>query len=663
MKQDEFGTCKEFAEVSEFIEAKERFISSPEFVAAPDEFAYPGTTGTSDNREKRSKKNTMLYIAAVASLILSVVAATDGFMEDNIFNPIPDPLNPIVSPTDNPSDVEGEPGDPAFKILYAKTDGTTLYYSYVTALGERMLPVSVYSTAIDSDGNTASPANDPDVWEGSRSAFEYTIDVSGLKGDLKLQLRGVFDKDGTEKEIIKTIDVDDIAMMPETWAMLNSEDTTAEIHYDGFLIFNEEDPRIREYDFEVVSFNLEWYDSENNNIGGSAYVWDENSLPEISQLASAPGYTFSYYGPAHTDYAPDEARAFSVKLVVEDRSTGKWYEITPPDPIAINNNGPDIDLASVFELYPDWYDSSTGDYLHFGASKGYRAHMIDSSVLFYRFNYTYEGGSSITVTENYHKLDTYYVNTFDVTIHESNGQYTIVYQAPNEPEMVFTPADSVGYEGYSYMSEICDLGTIDTLKTLNSFDTMFEDSNAKFAVSEISFMSNNHGKLIFYGKDYNKSWWPYDAGFTYSTRSDSDLSVDIVLDVEKFNTSATSSLSGQFTCYVEYYGEQPMVVIQPFGPITQSSALKWLGDTSMPSQVTAKTIYVFKNGKGDMVNIGVDADPMEEARKLANKLFGSSWTNITQSNYEKYIEYRNPNSKTQNANVNNYHEEYYFEVT
>ena len=64
-----------------------------------------------------------------------------------------------------------------------------------------------------------------------------------------------------------------------------------------------------------------------------------------------------------------------------------------------------------------------------------------------------------------------------------------------------------------------------------------------------------------------------------------------------------------------------------------------------------------------MVNISADADPLEEARKLATKRFGNSWTNITQTDYEKFIEYRNPNSQTQNPNANNYHEEFFFEVT
>lgn len=666
MKQDEFGTCKEFAEVSEFIEARESFTNSSEFVAAPDEFAYPGTTGTSDNREKKSVRNTMMYIAAVASVFLTAMAATNGFTEGNLWNVITDPVSPIISPTDTTGDVEGEPGDPSFRILYAKTDGTTLYYSYVAMLGERMTPVSVYSTAIDSEGNTATAPNDPDVWEGSRSQFEYAIDVSGLKGDLKLQLRGVFDKDGTEKEIIKTIDVDDMSKMPDTWAELTADDSSAEamtIDYNGFIIFKEDDPRMTEYDFEVVTFNLEWYDADKNNIGGTGYVWDDNTVPEMSMLASSPGYIFSYHGPAHTDYAPNEAQYFSVKLVVEDKSTGKWYEVPAPEPLLISGAGPDVDVASLFEQYPDWYDSTTGDYLHFGASKGYRAHMIDSSVLFYRFNYTYEGGNRISISESYHKQDAIYTNTFDVFLINNDGQYTIDYEAPGEPSMTFAPTDTASYEGYSYMSEICDLGTVETLEALNSFDTMFEDLNARFDVSEISFMSNNHGKLIFYGKDAGKSWWPYYAAFTYSVKGDSDLSVDIMLDVEKFNTSANSTTSGQFTCYIEYYGELPMVVIQPFEPITQKTALQWLGDTSLPSQVTSRTVYVFKNGQGDMVNISADADPLEEARKLATKRFGNSWTNITQTDYEKFIEYRNPNSQTQNPNANNYHEEFFFEVT
>ena len=74
---DEFGKSVEFPQVSEFAGASENYIDSPEFPACPDEFAFPGTTDTSDKRSRG--KMGLLYYAAVASALFMVVNVTNGF--------------------------------------------------------------------------------------------------------------------------------------------------------------------------------------------------------------------------------------------------------------------------------------------------------------------------------------------------------------------------------------------------------------------------------------------------------------------------------------------------------------------------------------------------------------------------------------------------------
>ncbi len=666
---DEFGKSVEFTKVNEFAEVKESYINSPEFPARPDEFAYPGTTGTSD---KRSRGNmALLYYATVAAAILMVVNVTNGFRvpyadygetPDNT----PQQTENVIVPGEY-KDIDGEEGDPFIRILMAKTDGSTLYYSYVCALGQYMKPVSVHAAVYDADGREANPADDPDVWTGSRDVFEYMMDVSALQGDMTLVLTGTFEKDGEERQIVKTCKVDDINMFPGTESYLTLSDpsgSAANIDYTAFFLINENDPHMREYDLEVSSFYLEWYDADKQYIGGGVSVWDDD-VPEMSMIASAPGYSFAYRGPAHTDYAPDGTSYFAVGMRLTDRSTGKMY-VVEGTPEAMPGASTGADMTEVLAAHHDWYNAKTGDYLHFGSSQGFRAHMIDSSVLFYRFAWSGGAGEPFTITETYHQVDMFTTeeHMFILSGSEDDG-YVLTDAESSDTENCYKPVPSVDYEGYAYMCHICDLDTCSTLADLNMFMTMFEVQNAKFEISEVAFEIGNHGKMIFYG-DAGASWWPYDTQFTYSTAS-SDNPLDIMLSLnvaDKVQTSKNSTFTGNISAYIEYYGDGPMLVINEFGPVTHNTMFEWLGDPGKPSVVTARTVGVYDAGTGQYfsTDIGPDEDAQQAAEALAkSKLKG--WTVIELELHNTFLEFPNPDSSTQLPEVNNYHEEFVFKVS
>ena len=666
---DEFGKSVEFPQVSEFAGASENYIDSPEFPACPDEFAFPGTTDTSDKRSRG--KMGLLYYAAVASALFMVVNVTNGFNNpyiDNVNNtdPVPQQTENIVVPGDV-HDIDGEEGDPFINITMAKTDGTTLYYSYICALGKNMQPVSVHAAAFDANGREANPADDPDVWTGSRNLFEYTMDVSALQGDLTLVLTGTFERDGEQHQIVKTCKVDDMNIMPETTSYLISADPSGDVTsivYSAYFIINENDPHMREYDLEVTRFYLEWFDNDKQYIGGGISVW-EDRVPEMSMIASAPGYLFDYDGFAHTDNAPDNAGYFSVNMILTDKSTGKQYDFKG-EPELLASAEPDVDLTDLFAQHPDWKNEKTGDYYHFGTTQGFRVHNIGGSILFYRFTWSHDSGRVINITESYHQSDASYYTPYECLISGSEDSgYTIANKDSSDADDFYAPVGSVDYEGYAYMTGICDLDTCATLQELNMFMTMFEVQNAKFEISEVGFVSADHGKLVFYG-DAGASWWPYDAGFTYRT-NDPNNSLDSMLQFEldgKINTSASSTTSGTIMAYIEYYGEGPMLVVNDFGPITHKTMLNWLGDVNKPNKVTARTIMVMdKDGYGSSMNIGPDDDPMEAAKSFASSAIKGKWTNIELIDQDKYLEFPNPNSSTQDPEVNNYHEEYFFRAT
>ena len=70
-----------------------------------------------------------------------------------------------------------------------------------------------------------------------------------------------------------------------------------------------------------------------------------------------------------------------------------------------------------------------------------------------------------------------------------------------------------------------------------------------------------------------------------------------------------------------------------------------------------------KDGYGSSTNIGPDEDPMEAAKSFASSAIKGKWTNIELIDQDKYLEFPNPNSSTQDPEVNNYHEEYFFRAT
>ena len=170
-----------------------------------EEFPMPGTyrslAGDGDGDDDPAPRRTRSAFQVLAALLLCAVflmgalpAGTDFFAPAQEGAPVP---------------VTGDAGDVDLEILSAYRSGDSVFYTYVFRLNAADYPVSIYAQVTDAAGKTVSPPGDPDVWDGSRSVFEYEIGVEGLGDGLTLSLRAVFQRDGEEKAVVAVSPVAD----------------------------------------------------------------------------------------------------------------------------------------------------------------------------------------------------------------------------------------------------------------------------------------------------------------------------------------------------------------------------------------------------------------------------------------------------------------------
>ena len=102
------------------------------------------------------------------------------------------------SSMDDEAPAETVKTDIGLRISSAVYDGDNdeVVYYYDFDMSKVSYPLSVYAKITDGDDSQAKPKADPDVWDGSRAGFPYSIDVSELDGDMTLALRIEFEKDG-----------------------------------------------------------------------------------------------------------------------------------------------------------------------------------------------------------------------------------------------------------------------------------------------------------------------------------------------------------------------------------------------------------------------------------------------------------------------------------
>ena len=394
-----------------------------------------------------------------------------------------------------------------------------------------------------------------------------------------------------------------------------------DITYDMFFLMKADDPHMMDYDLEVDSFKLNWYDGGEAYIGGGDNVWEPNTRPDMEMLASVTGYMFNYMGPAHTDLAPDEAVYYTVVLTLTDNSTGRQYSVeTELEPLQRESG---IDFESLFAENREWYNEATGDYLHFGSVGGWKAHWIQESLLFYRFRWEGAGDNKLNLELAYSLGDRGTMSpVYSAKVEEDDQGYVITFLNEDGDQEEYRPVASVGYDGYSYMYDICDLSTVDSLATLRTFSAVFS-MGREFDLGGVSFQADGRGKMTFTGNS-GASWWQGSANFSYYTLDRSDTLPIIVMNLDnEVRRSANSSVSGEIQARVEYYSDGPMLIVDNLVSDDYSSLLEWGGDATVPGVDSTIEINVTMNGQTAFDSFAAGSDPGLEALNLATETFGS----------------------------------------
>lgn len=229
-------------------------------------------------------------------------------------------------------------GSVLIDVLYAARDVDAVRYCYtvytpvpsldatqeqIDAYKGTPYPISVYAAVSDATGRTVAPENDPDVWESSRSAFEYSVDASDLEGELTLTLTAVYTEEGEERQTKAVIPLAELPPEPGMHAELALAESGG-IRYRAE--FTPQPGDDHDYRLEARNFSLVWFD-ENGLDCGQTVVWDWDTLPTLSGSSAEGGYTAVYDGPAQIEWPNDEAVEFCARLTLWDETSRFPYTV------------------------------------------------------------------------------------------------------------------------------------------------------------------------------------------------------------------------------------------------------------------------------------------------------------------------------------------------
>lgn len=311
--------------------------NAPEDTSPAPEITLPGNF-SSDNRDRadrRRRRLKKLMFAFAAACIMFVAFKPLGlFKSTQAGGDIPPEEPENTFSLDDITDIPGDDDEPSIRIDYALLNGDTVEYSYFVLPGESqwneggmisggwVYPVSVEAKVVDETGNTAYASDNPDIWEGSRGAFIYTVDAAGLTGEMKLVLTGSFTHNGTDKAVTAVRSVDIKPPEADTYAEVEAEaDDSFTVSYHAKMTPQTSDKTA--YDLETTAFYFSWYDENEEYMGGNGSVWNENDESVLPQpVFENSSYNISYEGPSSLSEAGDTVGYFSVVLELKDRNTG-----------------------------------------------------------------------------------------------------------------------------------------------------------------------------------------------------------------------------------------------------------------------------------------------------------------------------------------------------
>ena len=296
-----------------------------ELAAPPPEFGQ-GTTMPAETT--KAKRRLRQFLAVPALLLVSFLCLHGVKLPPTTEVEAAEPIQ--TYPT----------GSVVFDVLYAVRDVDTVRYSYVVySPGPSMdapqelidayhgtpYPISVYARLSDEAGHLVAPADDPDVWEGSRSWFESTMDASGLEGSLTLTLTAVYTEEGEERQTEVVLPLTELPPAAETFATLNVVSSGAIDYYAGF---NPQPGDDHDYRFRASEFRFIWLD-ENDEVCTKSFVLNYDTLPSINgnSAVSEKAIAAAYAGPADLERPVPQARSFVARLILTDETTGYRYTI------------------------------------------------------------------------------------------------------------------------------------------------------------------------------------------------------------------------------------------------------------------------------------------------------------------------------------------------
>ena len=342
----------------------DRFMHPPEFRAPPPEAELRPELeltppppefgqGSGPAGEPPARKRRLRQILALPAILLL------GFLFVHGTGTLPTPPETEPVPVESAEPLPSRPeGSLVLDLLYAVRDADTVRYSYTVyvpipsldaaqAQGDepaQLWPVSVYARVSDETGRVVSPAEDPEVWEGSRAAFAYSLDAAGMEGRLTLTLTAVYLEQGEERQTQVERRLPELPPTPELSAVLTRLDN-GQIDYTAEFIPQAGDDHA--YRLRPDAFTLQWLD-ENGEPCGFSQVWDPDTLPTLGRDAESGGFTALYQGPARLESPAEHAAGFYARLILTDEETGYPYAVDsnvlalPREPI----------LSGWLEAYP-----------------------------------------------------------------------------------------------------------------------------------------------------------------------------------------------------------------------------------------------------------------------------------------------------------------------
>ena len=325
---------------------------APEATPPPEEYASGAVEERDHRRAKRFRfsGNAILAVLAVFALALAAKPMDAAEAEaDVVSEAAVEPVAVIDEPEPEAEPaVTAMPGDLELTIDYAILDGDTVEYLYSFDRHEVDYPITIYAKITDSFGNTAAPEYDPDVWDSSRSRFTYTMDVTGLSGDMTLEITAVFTRDGAEKSVTavhSVIPKPPAAQTDASVVVTSADESSAVIDYEAHFIPDPADPV--DYDLVITGFGIGWYGGDGTRQGYSRGVWEEDTEPSVTRTQD--GWAFAYSGPAAINAGPDGAELFTIVLDLYDSATGVTFTVET-DPTVIPDNSLDEPEITTYPL-------------------------------------------------------------------------------------------------------------------------------------------------------------------------------------------------------------------------------------------------------------------------------------------------------------------------